>query len=175
MSRQVICPNWHRTKLFLRSKGHCHVCTRVRLVPLSPQSWKLPTISPGGSDSSGESGAVGGDGARALTVMEKLRLRSDCSVDEKRCLNCHTTFTTVKSLGRHMRALHSNTRVYFPCLFCPGVCVCVCVCVHVCVDCSSGVCMCVCDICACSVCVCVCVCVCDICECSVCAVCACVC
>ena len=56
-----------------------------------------------------------------MTVMERLRLRNDCSVDDIKCLTCQSTFTTVKSLGRHMTALHSKKRMYYPCLFCPGM------------------------------------------------------
>ena len=74
----------------------------------------MPTVSSTGSDTSDNSEG------KPLTVVDKLRLRSDCSVEEIKCLICQSTYTTVKSLGRHMRALHSNKRVYFPCLFCPG-------------------------------------------------------
>ncbi|KAL1414119.1 hypothetical protein MTO96_030581 [Rhipicephalus appendiculatus] len=47
-----------------------------------------------------------------------LSARSDCDLTRLACLNCDTTYTSVKTLYLHMVSLHSTTRRYYPCPLC---------------------------------------------------------
>ncbi|XP_050041201.1 uncharacterized protein [Dermacentor andersoni] len=47
-----------------------------------------------------------------------LSARSDCDLSRLMCLNCDTTYTSVKTLYLHMVSLHSTTRRYYPCPLC---------------------------------------------------------
>ncbi|XP_049522361.1 LOW QUALITY PROTEIN: zinc finger protein 800-like [Dermacentor silvarum] len=47
-----------------------------------------------------------------------LSARSDCDLSRLACLNCDTTYTSVKTLYLHMVSLHSTTRRYYPCPLC---------------------------------------------------------
>lgn len=56
---------------------------------------------------------------RSVGMSEKLAERNDVDIDQLACLNCNTSYTSLKTLQFHMVSLHSLTRTFYPCPQCP--------------------------------------------------------
>ncbi|XP_023930855.1 uncharacterized protein LOC106172989 [Lingula anatina] len=51
----------------------------------------------------------------------RLAERHDVDLRTLACLNCNTTYSSIKTLNFHMQSLHSDTRTFYPCIFCNNV------------------------------------------------------
>ncbi|GBL96132.1 hypothetical protein AVEN_104356-1 [Araneus ventricosus] len=54
-----------------------------------------------------------------LSKREKcLKLRSDCDLNDFKCLKCDTDFSSLKTLHFHMFSVHAEKRLYYKCPVC---------------------------------------------------------